>query len=101
MNIEEGSMLTLNPTGSIIWQQLSEGRAPAQIAAHLAAEFRISQEQACADVNEFLEQLKAQGLLEVEESSGRRMLAGPKPGGLFCNLFGRRNSHVAQGHGSK
>jgi len=101
MNIEEGSMLTLNPTGSIIWQQIGEGRAPAQIAAHLAAEFRISQEQACADVNEFLEQLKAQRLIEVEESSGPRMLVSPKPGRLFCNLFGKRNSHVAQGHGSK
>src|SRR5260221_9650712 len=93
MNVKEGHMVTLNPIGSIIWQQLSDGRSPEQIAAHLASEFGISREQASADVNEFVEQLGAQHLIESAESSGSRKHLGPKPTGLFCNLFGRRNSH--------
>src|SRR5947207_7121769 len=67
MNIKGGSMLTLNPSGSIIWQQLSDGRSPEQITSHLASEFGISREQASADVNEFLEQLEAQHLIESGE----------------------------------
>ncbi len=96
MNIKGGHMVTLNPIGSIIWQQLSDGHSREQIAAHLASEFGISQEHAIADVNEFLEQLEAQHLIESAESSGSRKYLGPKPTGLFCNLFGRRNSHSAE-----
>ena len=101
MNIKGGSMLTLNPSGSIIWQQLSDGRSPEQITSHLASEFGISREQASADVNEFLEQLEAQHLIESAESPGSRKHLGRKPTGLFCNLFGRWNSHAAQERGSK
>src|SRR5258708_25780552 len=86
MDIKGGHMVTLNPIGSIIWQQLSDGRSPEQIATHLASEFGISREQASADVNEFLEQLGAQHLIESGESSGSRKHLGPKPTALFCNL---------------
>jgi hypothetical protein len=101
MNIKGGHMVTLNPIGSIIWQQLSDGHSREQIAAHLASEFGISQERASADVNEFLEQLEAHHLIESAESSGSRKHLGPKPTGLFCNLFGRRDSHTAERRGSK
>jgi len=101
MDIKGGHMITLNPIGSIIWQQLSDGHSQEQIAAHLASEFGISQEQASADVNEFLEQLETQHLIESAESSGSRMHLGPKPAGLFCNLFGRRNSQTTGKSGSK
>ena|SRR5712664_989747 len=101
MNIKGGHMVTLNPIGSIIWQQLSDGRSPERIAAHLASEFGISGEQASADVSEFLEQLEGQHLIESAELSGSRKHLGPKPTGLFCNLFGRRNSRGVQERGSK
>jgi hypothetical protein len=101
MNIKGGHMVTLNPTGSVIWQQLSEGHSREQIATHLASEFGISQLQASADVNEFLEELQAQHLVESAESSGSRIRLGRKPTELLCNLFGRRNSHTEEGRGSK
>jgi len=101
MDIQGGSMLTLNPIGSIIWQQLSDGRSPEQIAEHLALEFGISREQTLTDVNEFVEQLQAQHLIEPSERQDLRVNLGPKPTGLFCNLFGRRSSHAAQDRGSK
>jgi hypothetical protein len=96
MDIQGGHMVTLNPIGSIIWQQLSDGRTPEQIATRLASEFGIPQEQASADVNEFLEQLEAQHLIESREVSNPRTPLGPKPAGLFCNLFRWRNSQAAQ-----
>src|SRR5258707_1016294 len=102
MNIKGGHMITLNPIGSIVWQQVSDGRSPEQIADRLTSEFAIPREQAAADVSEFLEQLEAQHLIESAELSGSRKHLGPKPTGLFCNLFGRRNSRVAaQERGSK
>jgi len=101
MNIKGGSMLTLNPIGSIIWQQLGDGRSPVQIAERLASEFGITREQALTDVNEFVEQLQAQHLIEPSESQDFRVNLGPKPTGLFCNLFGRGHSHAAQNRGSK
>src|SRR5258708_26809193 len=101
MDIKGGHMVTLNPIGSIIWQQLSDGRSPEQITDHLASEFAIPREQAAADMSEFLEQLEAQHLIESAESSGSQKHLGSKPTGLFCNLFGRRNSHAAHERGSK
>src|SRR5258708_24103695 len=101
MNIKGGHMVTLNPIGSIIWEQVSDGRSPEQIADRLASEFAIPREQAAVDVSEFLEQLEAQHLIESPELSGYRKHLGPRPTGLFCNLFGRRNSQAAQERGSK
>jgi hypothetical protein len=92
MNIKEGQMITLNPIGSIIWQQLSDGHSPERIAGKLAAEFQIPQDQAIADVNEFLEQLEKHHLVESVESTGTRTPLGFKPMGLLCNLFGARKS---------
>jgi len=77
MNIKGGHMATLNPIGSIICQQLSDGRSPEQIADRLASEFGVSREQASADVNEFLEQLEAQHLIESAESSGPESISAP------------------------
>jgi hypothetical protein len=92
MNIKGGHMLTLNLTGSMIWQQLADGRSPEQIADTLSPQFGIPREQALADVNEFLEQLETQQLIAPLESENSRPSLGPKPAGLFCNLFGKRSS---------
>ena len=96
MNIKGGHMLTLNPTGSIIWQQLADGRSPEQIADSLSPQFGVSREQVLTDVNEFLEQLEAQHLIEPSESVIPIPHVGPRPTGVFCNLFGRRNPPTEQ-----
>src|SRR5712691_3892144 len=92
MDIQGRSMLTLNPIGSIIWQQLSDGRSQEQIAAHLASEFGITREHAFTDVSEFVQQLEAQHLIRPSESEAPRMNLGKRPTGLLCNLFGRGKS---------
>jgi len=101
MDIQGGSMLTLNPIGSIIWQQLSDGRSPEQIAEHLASEFGITREHALTDVSEFVQQLEAQHLIRPSESGDSRTNLGKRPSGLLCNLFGRGNSSAVQDRSSK
>ncbi len=101
MNIKGGSMLTLNPTASIIWQRLSDGHTATQIAAQLASEFGVSHEQASTDVNEFLEQLEAHHLIESVGSSDSQRQLGARPTGLFCTLFGRRSFLRALDRNSK
>lgn len=90
MNIKGGDMVTLNPIGSIIWQQLSEGRSPEGIALCLAADFGISREQALTDVNEFVQQLEAQQLLLPSDSDASQRSRGPWMKGLICNFLGWR-----------
>jgi hypothetical protein len=101
MNIKGGQMITLNPTGSIIWQQLRNGRSREQIAERLTSDFGIGRDQALADVNEFVGQLEAQHLIEPEESGDLRSSAGPRPFGLFCNSFGKRGARAAANRGAK
>jgi len=101
MNIKGGQMITLNPIGSIIWRGLADGRSQEQIASGLASEFGLPMEQTLADVNEFIEQLRAQQLIEPSESEAPRKAIGHKPSGLFCNFFGKRPADPVQGPGSK
>ena len=101
MNIKGGHMITLNLTGSIIWQQLADGRSSEQIADALSPQFGIPREQALADVKEFLEQLESQHLIAPEELESARPSLRSKPSGLFCNLFGRRSAPAGQERGSK
>jgi hypothetical protein len=101
MNIKGGHMLTLNLTGSMIWRQLAEGRSLEQIADTLSPQFGIPREQALADVNEFLQQLESQQLIAPPEPESPRPSLGPKPAGLFCNLFGGRSASAGHERGSK
>lgn len=94
-------MITLNPIGSIIWEQLSDGRSPAQIAERLASEFGIAQARALTDVNEFVQQLEAHQLIRQSDSENSPTILGRRPRGLFCNLFGGRHSNTAQDRSSK
>ena len=101
MDIEGGVMLTLNPVGSIIWHLLSDGRTPEQIAQRLALEFGISCEQALTDVNEFLQQVKAQHLLDLSESEVPRTRLGKRLSDRCWNVFGRGSPSAVQDRRSK
>jgi hypothetical protein len=101
MDIRGGHMLTLNLTGSMIWQHLAEGQSPEQIAETLSPRFGISREQALADIKEFLEQLETQHLIEPSGTANPRPSLGPKPTGLSCNLFDGNGLTVAQDRGPK
>jgi hypothetical protein len=101
MNIKGGHMITLNPTASIIWQQLSEGRSPEEIAIRLANDFGISRERALADVNELVQQLEAQHLLDSSDAGNSRRKPEPWLKGLVCNLFGGRDLRTSNRSATK
>jgi coenzyme PQQ biosynthesis protein PqqD len=61
---EENVMLTLNPTGTAVWEGLDGRQSVAEIAAALEQKFEVTAEQAFGDVVTFLELLLERGLIE-------------------------------------
>jgi Coenzyme PQQ synthesis protein D (PqqD) len=53
----------LNETGWLIWQRLTDGHSPAQIAAALVAEYEVSEVQAEASVQRLLADFQQRELL--------------------------------------
>ena len=61
------SIFTLNDVGSRIWQLLESPVAPPQLVATIAREFDVSPAAAARDVAEFLDALRAAGLIAPVE----------------------------------
>lgn len=59
----EQKMITLNATGTFLWQRL-QGRGVDELAAELSARFEVGREQAEADTREFIDEMIARGFLE-------------------------------------
>jgi hypothetical protein len=64
LDIERGSISTLNPTGAFVWQGLERGEAPEAIIVSLARETGEDVIAVERDVRDFIESLKNQHLLE-------------------------------------
>lgn len=60
-------MITMNGTGSFLWNLLREERTLDELALGLAEEYGVSVEEARADAGEFVEQLRAVGALVEEQ----------------------------------
>jgi|WetSurMetagenome_2_1015567.scaffolds.fasta_scaffold1539309_2 hypothetical protein len=58
----ENKLLTLNPTGSAIWERLT-GRSLAEIAAELEGLFEVPLERAMADTITFVQEMERRGLV--------------------------------------
>ena len=61
------SVMTLNKTGAMLWKHLEGGCTQAALVEALLAEYDISEEQAQADVEEFIAALQQNGCLEEEK----------------------------------
>ena len=57
-------MIKLNDCGALLWKGLERGCEPEELVELLLAEYRVTREQARADVMEFLENLSKVGCLE-------------------------------------
>ncbi len=60
-----GNSYTVNSTGLFILNLLREGKSEEDIVSALVENFDVSQEEARRDLLDFLEQLRANGLLEA------------------------------------
>ncbi len=63
VDLEAGTSLGLNATGSFLWPLLPTSSAE-ELADALVAEFEVDREQAGRDVQAFLELLRARGFLQ-------------------------------------
>jgi hypothetical protein len=62
------SIYSFNRTGSLIWKLLEFPRTVPELAAAVAQEFEVEPAQAECDVKDFVEEMKAVGLVEVPPS---------------------------------
>jgi hypothetical protein len=63
LDLERDTLLHLNSTGGMIWQQLGQGRSIDEVAAALAAETEIDLRILDQDIRAFCDQLRAKRLL--------------------------------------
>ena len=56
-------MIILNPVSKVIWECLEKGAEPDEILTAVTDTFEVSAEEATADLNEFLNELRKQKLL--------------------------------------
>jgi hypothetical protein len=66
LDMASGYYFGLDPVGARIWQLLSQASSFAEIVERLAQEYDVTPEQAESDLARFVEELKANGLLNVE-----------------------------------
>ena len=57
-------LISLSESGHLLYQKLQQETDEAELTALLQAEYEVSQQQALADVREFLDQMRAVGMLE-------------------------------------
>lgn len=59
-------MICLNEVGAEIWKGLQEKQSKEEILERILQEFEVSREEAAADLEEFLQQLRHNDLLEED-----------------------------------
>ena len=68
LDVESGKVLGLNSTAARIWELIGDETTVDAIARQVVDEFSVSEEQARADVDDFLAALHSRGLVCVGES---------------------------------
>lgn len=58
-------IMTLNETGVLLWKKLEEEVEKQDLVDALRAEYDVSEEQALADIEEFIEKLSLAGCLQA------------------------------------
>ena len=62
----EGKILTLNPTGTRIWEMLEGDVRVAAVIGTIQTEYAVPAATAAADVQDFLESMLERGMIEAE-----------------------------------
>ena len=64
LDIERTAYLGVNRTGAVIWLALSSGATHQELVSLVMKRFRVDQDRATQDVEAFVDDLFARGLLE-------------------------------------
>ena len=71
LQLDTGSYYQLDRVGTFVWRRLDGRRRLAEVAAEIAAHYRIDERQAAADLLELVRELDAEGLIvRVERADG-------------------------------
>lgn len=62
-SVDFSSIISVNDTGAFIWKQLEQDTTPAQILHNMLEEYEVTEEQARADIEAFLQKLREAELL--------------------------------------
>jgi len=60
---EDGDVIVLSATGSIIWKMLADKKGVNEIESHLVNDYIVSAEKAKSDIQSFVQELKQAGFL--------------------------------------
>ncbi|HZN16454.1 MAG TPA: PqqD family protein [Acidimicrobiales bacterium] len=63
LDLATSKYLSINPSATVLWRLLAEGTTREALVTALDAEYRIGAEQASEDVDAFLEDCLARGLV--------------------------------------
>jgi hypothetical protein len=63
LDLRSNAYLSINPTGTALWQMLVDGSTSATMEARLVADYGVEAERARTDVEEFVAMLTDQGIL--------------------------------------
>jgi hypothetical protein len=61
--IASSNFIELNKIGSAIWKLVAEGNTPDQIIEKMLKSYDVSKEKLTADVNDFIAQMVAKGMV--------------------------------------
>ena len=63
LDLRSNAYLSINQSGTALWELLVDGSTPATMEARLVSDFGVDDDQARADVKAFVAMLDEQGLL--------------------------------------
>lgn len=62
-------MFSLTATAATVWQELADWATTDAVVGRLVRDFEVTREEAAADVDQFLDQLRQIGALQAREGS--------------------------------
>ena len=65
LDLRRGILFRVNPLGAKVMDLIEQGESPERIAERLSAEFQVALSEVESDVRDFIESLKARGLIDA------------------------------------
>ena len=62
--VDFNKMITLNETGTFLWECLSDGQTEDELLESMLSEYEVSKEKAQADIEKFIDSLRNSNILE-------------------------------------
>ena len=67
LDLRSNVYLSINETGTFLWDRMQDGATQAELAAALAERYELAQETADADVSEFIAVLRQRQFLDSDD----------------------------------